>query len=160
MRGTLHLDHLSRNLAVSELAPYADRSDTEMAPEKDQKNAAGPIKTPHTITRSADTEAKLKRIKELKAKFAGVGKALRPALIEMAGRTSQGLGRPTHDKGGHRNGQHNAQIVELEKVRGSNLGRRIAYYERQQELKAVSVQHETLQAMTVIENRYRASEST
>ena len=160
MRGTLHLDHLSRNLAVSELAPFADRSDTEMVPEKDEKNAAGPAKTPHTMTRSADTEAKLKRTKELKAKFAGVGKALRPALIEMAGRTSQRLGRPTHDKDRRRNGQHKVLVVELEKVRRSNLGRRIACYERQQELKAVSVQHETLQAMTVVENRYRVSESS
>ena len=130
-----------------------------MAPEKDKKNAAGPAKTPHTITRSADTEAKLKRTKELKAKFAGVGKALRPALIEMAGGTSQRLGRPTHDKDRRRNGQHNALVVELEKVRRSNLGRRIACYKRQEELKAVSVQHETLQGMTVVENRYRVGES-
>ena len=146
LRGTLDLDHLSRNFAFSELAPFADRSDTEMAPEKDEKNAAGPAKTPRTFTRSADMEAKVTRIKELKAKFAGVGKALRPALIEMAGRTSQRLGRPTHDKDGRRNGQHNALSI--------------ACYERQQELKAVSVQHETLQAMTVIENRYRVSESS
>ena len=131
-----------------------------MAPEKDEKNAAGSAKTSRTIIRSADMEAKLKRVKELKAKFAGVGKALRPALIEMAGRTPQRLGRLMHDKDGLLNGQRKALIVELEKVRGSNLGRRIACYEREQELKAVSVQHETLQAMTVIEHGYRASESS
>lgn len=131
-----------------------------MAPEKAEKNAAVPAKTPHSITKPADMEAKLKRIKELKAKFAGVGKALRPALIEMAGRTSQRLGRSTHDKDGRRNGQYNALSVELEKVRDSNLGRRIACYERQQQLKAVSVQHETLEAMTVIESRYRVGESS
>ena len=131
-----------------------------MASEKDEKNAAGPAKTPRNITKSADMEDKVQRIKELNAKFVGVGKALRPALIEMAGRTSQRLGRLTHDKDGVRNGQHNALPVELKKVRGSNLGRRIACYERQQELKAVSVQHETLQAMTVIENGYRVSESS
>ena len=157
MRGTLHL---SRKLAVSELTQFADRSDIEMAPEKDEKNATGPAKTLRTVTRSADMETKVKRIKELKAKFAGVGKALRPALIEMAGRTSQRLGRPTHDKDGRRNGQHNTLMVEPEKVLGPNLRRRIACYERQQELKAVSVQHETLQAMTVIENGYRVSRSS
>lgn len=97
-----------------------------MASEKDEKNAAGPAKTPPNITRSADMEAKVQRIEELKAKFVEVGKALRPALIEMAGRTSQRLGRLTHDKDGGRNEQHNALIVELKKVRGSNLRRRIA----------------------------------
>ena len=128
--------------------------------KRNEKNTAGPAKTPRSVTRSADMEDKVQRIEELKAKFAGVGKALRPALIEMAGRTSQRLGRLTHDKDEGRNGQHNALPVELKKVRGSNLRRHIACYERQQELKAVSVQHETLQAMTVIENRYRVSESS
>ena len=102
-----------------------------MAPERNEKNVAGLAKTPRIVTRSADMEAKLKRIKELKAKFKAIGKALRPALIEMAGRTSQRLGRPRHDRDGRRKGQHKALIVELEKVRSSNLGRRIACYERQ-----------------------------
>lgn len=126
-----------------------------MAPKKAKKKAAGPAKTPRTIARSAEMEARLNRIGELKEKFAGVAKALRPALAEMAGRTSQRLSHPTYHKDGRRKAQYDALVVKLEEVRDSNIARRVVYHETHQELKATSVQHETLQEMTRIENQYR-----
>ena len=148
------LGSVAQNL-IGELGLLADHSDTDMATKKDEKKAARPAKTPRTVTRSAEMEVKLKRIGELKVKFAGVGKALRPALIELAGRTSQDLGNSAYHKYGRRKVQRDALVVELEKFQDSGLGRRVACYETQQELKAVSVQHETLQEMTTIENEYR-----
>ena len=82
-------------------------------------------------------------------------KALRPALAEMAGRTSQQLGPSTNRKDGRREAQYDALVVELEKVQDSNLARRVASHETYQQLKAVSVQHETAQEMITIENQYR-----
>ena len=96
LRGSLHLNHPARKLVVSEPGPLADSFDTEMSHTKDENGAAGPAMTPRTVTRSAEVDVKLKRIGELKVKFAGVSKALRPTLLEMAGRTSQKLGHRTH----------------------------------------------------------------
>ncbi|KAF6241634.1 hypothetical protein HO173_000345 [Letharia columbiana] len=126
-----------------------------MDSKKGKKKAAGPAKNPRIITKCAEMEAKVQQIGELKVKFAGVAKALRPALAEMAGRTSQQMGHATYDKDGRRKAQYDALVVELEKVRGSDIARRVAYHETHRELKAVSVQHETLQEMTTIENQYR-----
>ena len=128
-----------------------------MAPKKDEKKAAGPAKTLRTTTRFAEVEAKLKRIEELKVNFAGVGKALKPALVEMAGRTAQRLRHPTHHQDRRRKVQYGAPVIGLEKARDSSVGRRVAYCKTHQEWKAVSVQHETLQEMAKIENQYRAS---
>ncbi|KAL9136597.1 MAG: hypothetical protein Q9175_002189 [Cornicularia normoerica] len=125
-----------------------------MAPRKGQKKAAGPAKTPRTITRSAGMEVKFNRIGELKVKFAGVTKALRPALAEMEGRTSQQSGHPAYQTDGHRKAQYDAFVVELEKVGELSIARRVAYHETHRELKAVSVQHETRQEVTTIENQY------
>ena len=50
----------------------------KMAPKKGTKKAAGPAKTLRTIARPAKMEAKLSQLRELKRKFAGVAKALRP----------------------------------------------------------------------------------
>ena len=126
-----------------------------MAPKKGTKKAAGSAKNIRTIAKSAKMEAKLSQLKELKKKFAGVAKALRPALIEMTERTSQQLGHPTYHKDGPRKAQYEALVAELEKVRSSNVARQISYHKACQELKAVSVQHETLQEMTKIEEAYR-----
>lgn len=41
--------------------------------------------------------------------------------------------------------QNDSVIAELEKVRDFNIVLRVAYHENHQELKAVSVQHETFQ---------------
>lgn len=145
---------LLRNLDSSESGPNADHSNTQMAPRKGQKKAAGPAKTPRTITRSAGMEVKFNRIGELKVKFAGVTKALRPALAEMEGRTSQQSGHPAYQTDGHRKAQYDAFVVELEKVGELSIARRVAYHETHRELKAVSVQHETRQEVTTIENQY------
>lgn len=126
-----------------------------MAPKKGRKKATGPTKTPRTIARSAEFETKLNRLGELKVKFAGVAKALKPALAELAARTTRQLDRPAHHQDGHHKAQYDALVAELEDVRDSNIGLRIACRETQQELKAVSEQHETLQEMMTIENRYR-----
>ncbi len=142
-------------LVPGETGQLADHSDTEMALKKGKKKAAGPAKIPRTDTRSAEMDAKLKRIGELKAKFAGVAKAVRPALVEMAGRTSKQLSHSTYHKDGRRKAPYDALVGELEKVRDSNIARRVAYHKTYQELKAVSVQHETFQEMTKIENQYR-----
>ena len=56
------------------VSPIADGLDTEMAPKMGKKKAAGPAETTRTITRSAGVEAKVRRIEDLKVKFAGVGK--------------------------------------------------------------------------------------
>ena len=135
--------------------PFAKRSDTEMAPRKSKKQAAGPAKAPRTITRPAELEANLKRFRELKAKFAGVAKALRPALAEMAGRTAQRLEHPTYHKDGRLNAQYRNLVVELEQARDSNIARHVAYYETHKELRAISAQHETLQEMTTVETHYK-----
>ena len=127
-----------------------------MAPKKDVAKAAGPA-TPRIVARSAELEAELERIEELKARFAGVGIALRPALVVMVGRTSQQLSHPLYHQDGRHKARREALIVELEKIQDSSLGRRVASYETQQDLKAVSVQHDTLQEMTQIENQYRVS---
>lgn len=126
-----------------------------MAPKKGKKKGAGPTKTPRTITRSTEMETKLNLLGELKVRFAGVAKALRPALAELAGRTAQQLDHPMYHKDGHRKAQYDALIAELGKVRDSNIALRVAYYETHRELKAESVQHKTLQEMITIENRYR-----
>ena len=42
---------------------------------------------------------------------------------------------------------YNAPIAQLEKVRDSNIALRVAYHETHRGLKAVSIQHETLQKM-------------
>ena len=102
-------------------------------------------------------EASSARLGELKKKFAGVAKRLRPALVEMAGRTSQQLDHPTYHKDGRRKAQYDALVVELKKVRSSNIARHVAYQEAIKELKAVSVQHETLQEMTTIQGQYRVT---
>lgn len=143
------------NLVRGELGSFAERSDTEMAPRKGKKRAAGPAQTPRTITKSAEMKAKLDRFRELKARFAGVAKALRPALAEMAGRTAQQLGHPTYHKDGPHKEQYNTLVGELEKVRDANIARRVAYHETHRELKAISIQHETLQKMIAIEKQYR-----
>ena len=57
-----------------------------MAPEMGNKKAAGPAETPHIVASSVGMDVKPSRIGELKVKFAGVTKALRSALAEMAGR--------------------------------------------------------------------------
>ena len=142
-------------LFPGETGQLADHSDTEMALKKDKRKATGPAKIPRTNTRSAEMDAKLKRIGELKAKFAGIAKAVRPALTELARRTSKQLSHPTYHKDGRRKAPYDALIEELEKVRDSNITRRVDYHKTYQELKAVSVQHETLQEMTNIENQYR-----
>ena len=77
------------------------------------------------------------------------------ALLEMAGRTSEQLGHPTYHKDGRRKAQYDALVAELEKVRSLNVARHVAYHQACQELKAVSVQHETLEEMTTIEVIYR-----
>ena len=77
------------------------------------------------------------------------------ALVEMAERTSQQLGHPTYHKDGRRKAQYEALVIELEKVRSSNVARQLAFHKASQELKAVSVQHETLQEMRTIEDQYR-----
>lgn len=153
--GPYTLVTLLRNIIFHELGPFADHPDTEMDSKKGKKKAAGPAKNPRIITKCAEMEAKVQQIGELKVKFAGVAKALRPALAEMAGRTSQQMGHATYDKDGRRKAQYDALVVELEKVRGSNIARRVAYHETHRELKAVPVQHETLQEMNTIENQYR-----
>ena len=150
---------MARNL-VGELVLLADHFDTETAPRKDEKKAAGPAKIPRTDTRSAGMEVNIKRIGELKAKYPGVGKALRLALIETAGRTSQELGHPAYYSYGRRKAQDGALVVEMEKVQCSNIGRRVACYEAQQESKPKSVQRETLLEMTTIENQYRVTDSS
>lgn len=61
---------------------------------------------------------------------------------------------------GRRKAQDGALVVEIEKVQGSNVGRRVACCEAQQELKPVPVQHETLLEMTTIENQYRVTKSS
>ena len=142
-------------LHCGELGPFADRSGTEMAPKKGKKKGAGPTKTRRTITRSTKMETKLNLLGELEMRFAGVAKALRPALAELAGRTAQQLDHPTYHKDGRRKAQYDALIAELGKVRDSNIALRVAYHETHRELKAESVQHETLQEMIAIENRYR-----
>lgn len=146
------------NLVSGETVPFADRSNAEMAPKKGRKKATGPTKTPRTIARSAEFETKLNRLGELKVKFAGVAKALKPALAELAARTTRQLDRPADHQDGHHKAQYDALVAELEDVRDSNIGLRIACRETQQELKAVSVQHETLQEMMTIENRYRVTD--
>lgn len=73
----------------------------------------------------------------------------------MAERTSQQLGQPTYHKDGPRKAQYDALVAELEKIRELNSARRVAYHESLGELKAVSVQHETLHRMTKIEKQYR-----
>ena len=142
-------------LVPGETGQFADRSGTEMALKKGTKKAAGPAKSRRTTTRSAGMDARLKRIGELKAKFAGVAKALRPALAEMAERTSKQLSHPTYHKEERRKAPYDALVGELEKARDSNIARRVAYHETLKESKAVSVQHETLQEMIRIENQYR-----
>ena len=77
------------------------------------------------------------------------------ALVEMAERTSQQLGHPTYHKDGPRKAQYEALLVELEKVRSSNVARQLAFHKASQEMKTVSVQHETLQEMTTIEAAYK-----
>ena len=72
-------------------------------------------------------------------KSMGVGKALRPALVELARRSTQKLGHPTYVKDRCRNVQRDALVVNLEKARGSNPERRIACYETQRVLKTVSL---------------------
>lgn len=154
-KGPCPLHFLAQEHHCQELGSFAKRSDTEMAPRKGRKKAAGLAKIHRTMTRSAEMEAKIERIEELKMKFAGVAKALRPALVEMAGRTSHQLGHSTYHEDGCRRAQYDALVVDLEKVRDSNIARRVAYHETHQELKAVSVQRETLQEMTTIESLYR-----
>lgn len=112
----LTLDSVARNL-VAELGLLADHFETEMAPKKDEKKAAGPAKIPRTDTRSA-----------------------------------------AYHKYGGRKAQDGALVVEIEKAQDSNIGLRVAGYEAQQELKPVSVQHETLLEMTTIENQCRVIE--
>ena len=63
-------------LVAGKLGPFAKRSDIEMAPEKKEKKAA---ESANATTRSADMEAQLNRIRELKVKFAGVGKLSIPS---------------------------------------------------------------------------------
>lgn len=137
------------------VGPFADRSDTEMAPKREKKKATRLTKTPRIIERSVEMETKLTRLGELKGKFAGVVKALRPALAELAGRTSRQLDRPAYHRERDHKAQYDALIEELEKVRDFNIGLRVAYHETRQELKAVSVQHETFQEMMTIEKRFR-----
>ena len=126
-----------------------------MAPRKSKKPAAGPAEALRTITRPAELEANLKRFRELKARFAGVAKALRPALAEMAGRTAQRLKHPTYHRDGRLNAQYRNLVVELEQARDSNIARQVAYYETPKELRAISAQHETLQEMTTVETHYK-----
>lgn len=73
----------------------------------------------------------------------------------MAERTSQQLGHPTYHKDGPRKAQYEALVIELEKVRNSNVARQVAFHKDSQRLKTVSVQHGTLQEMTTIEARYK-----
>ena len=127
-----------------------------MAPRKSKKKAAGRPTSPHAITRCAETEAKRHRIGELKVNFARVAKALRPALAEMAGRTSRHLDDPTTYHGnGRRRAQYDALVADLDEVRESNIARRVACHDTRLRLKAESVLQGTLQETAMIENRYR-----
>ena len=135
---------------------FADRSDTEMAPKREKKKATRLTQTPRIIGRSAELETKLNRRGELKVKFAGVAEALRPALAELARRTSRQLDRrPAYHRDGENKAQYDALVEELKKARDFKIGLRVAFHESIQELKAVSVQHETFQEMMTIEKGFR-----
>lgn len=71
----------------------------------------------------------------------------------MAERTAQRLDHPTYYKDGRPEAQEHTLLFEFEQVQDSNIARRVAYYKTYQELKAISVQNETLQEMTTIENQ-------
>ena len=62
------------SLVAGELGSFVDGPDADMAPKKGETKAAGPAKTPRIVARSAELEAKFKRMEELKAKFAGLAK--------------------------------------------------------------------------------------
>lgn len=72
-KGPFRLVSLLKKLISADVGPFADGFDTEMAPKICRKKAAGPARTTGIITRSAEVEAKLKRIGDLKVRFAGVG---------------------------------------------------------------------------------------
>ena len=62
------------SLVAGELGSFVDGPDADMAPQKGETKPAGPAKTPRIVARSAELEAKFKRMEELKAKFAGLAK--------------------------------------------------------------------------------------
>jgi hypothetical protein len=125
-----------------------------MAPKKCSTIATRPATAPWNVAKKPQLEANIHRMNELKARYAAVSKALKPALLEIANRTA---GELQNDTRYHQTSANKRQFDQVQSELKGALDRGVSSISAVTKIKMAAVQRKTEYDMWLVEQECKVN---